>query len=280
MPFAEAIAERAVGQYPLSIATSLAIESACGVHPDIIVETAPILQYQELWVNVRTLFRNFMGSLDKTGFKAVMPPQIAEALSQEMDAITSIIAVGSHGKTEVVYYYSNYAGLETKYKHAVVRRDTTDRQKEYTAIHDQTVKILLHEHSDEIRGFDLKVEPDDYPKALMLTHYAYDLLSWSRFAHLDLLESHTGAIKSRAQWYTKYYEGKSLPMIPFREDFLQVFGDSETFRPMDHKLRKEIVEIATRYNWTAVSTREKLKYGIDQMQNPFAKAVLRDILVA
>jgi hypothetical protein len=95
---------------------------------------------------------------------------------------------------------------------------------------------------------------------------------------LVLLESHTGKIKPRGQWYTKYLNGKDLVQIPFNEGFLQVFGDSETFRPMDIRFRRAILEIAERYKWTAVSTLEKLNYGIDQLKNPYYKEVLRKIV--
>lgn len=263
----------------MSIATSLALESACGIHPDIIVERAPILDYEELWVNVRTLFRNFMGSLDATTHKAVVPGQIAEALATEMDTIASIVATESRGSCEVVFYYCNYRGIEGKYRHAVVRRDSTENQKLYTIIHNATIELLIGYERDDMVGLDLKLTPQNHPIALVLTHYAYDLLSWPNFSKLVLLESHTGAIKERALWYTKYHNGKDLVMIPFREDFIQVFGDNETFRPMDLKLRRDLIDIATRYHWTAVSTRDKIKYGIDQLQNPMARDILRDMLV-
>lgn len=279
MDMAQAIAERAVGQYPLSIATSLAIESACGIHPDIIVESAPILQFQQLWVNMRTLFRNLMGALDQHTANGVLPPLISETLATEMDTITSIISVQSQGKAEVVFYYSNYAGLEHKYKHAVLRMDNTAKQKEFTGLHNATMKIALEEYGERIHGFDLKIKPDQHVKVLLNTHYAYDLLSWPEFAQLVLLESHTGAVKERAQWYTKYYNGQELAMIPFREDFLQVFGDHQTFRPMDRKLREAVLEVANRYSWTAVTTRAKIVYGIDQIQNPYFRSVLHEMLV-
>jgi hypothetical protein len=279
MILADAFADRAVGQYPISVATSLAIESALGVHPDIPVTRAPILQYPQLWLNVRTLYRNLIGALQKDAADRVLPGDLAEALGLEMEAIESLISVETQNKTEVVFYYSNYAGLEKKYKHAQLRRDTTAKQKEYTFLHNATADLLLKARGEDIRGFDLKLQPIGVPDALIVTHYAYDLVSYRGFGKLVLLESHTGAIKERAQWYTKYENGKELSMIPFREDFLQVFGDKETFRPMDIRMRRELIEIATRYNWTAVTTREKILYGIDQIQNPMYRVILKDMLL-
>lgn len=278
--FAEAIANRAVGQYPLSIATSLAIESANGIHPEIIVDKPPILKYQELWVNVRTLFRNFMGSLDKIAVKGVTPAEISDALVLEMEQITSIIRDSSQGRCQVVYYVSNYADLESKYRHALIRRDNTDKQKEYTLIQTQTIEYLLkHVEPGKIMGFTLKLKPVQQAKALILTHYAYDLLSSKAFGELTLLESHTGAIKERAQWYTKYYDGKALTMIPFREDFIQVFGDAETFRPQPSSWKKELIDLATKYNWNAVTTRDKIVYGLDTIKDPYMRTIIKEMLV-
>lgn len=282
---ARMLAERAVGQYPLSVATSLALESACGIHPEIKVSSPPIRDYQFLWINLRTLYRNLMGALDHEAQGLVTDLTIAEALQSEMDVIEKIIEdVSSY--TKIVFYVSNYKGLEQKYPHAVIRRDTTDRQKHYTALQTSVIKILLdmdrrgtNGDGHRIAVFDLKLKPKHHGKTLLLSHFPYDLCSAKDFGELVLLESHTGAIKESAQWYTKFLNGKDLPMIPFREDMLQIFGDNETFRPGDIHLRKDLIEIATRYRWTAVSTRDKILYGIEQLKNPFFKSVVRSMLV-
>ena len=279
MPINAAVAERAVGQFPLSIATSLAIESACGIHPEIPVNRPPILKYPTLWVNVRTLFRNFMGSLSREAGTSIVPQDIAEVVAEEMDHIDGIIAEYSNGRTRVQYYYSDYKGMDRKYKHAVLRMDSTPKQKEYTVIHNNAMELLMKNQGDRILVFELKLRPEGRPTALLLTHYAYDLISHNEFNGLTLLESHTGAIKERAQWYSKFYQGRELAMIPFREDFIQVFGDNEHFRPMDIRLRKDLVDIATKYQWSAVTTLDKIRYGINQMANPYYKEILKDLLV-
>lgn len=279
MAFNSLIAERAVGQFPLSVATSLALEAACGIHEDYPVNRAPILDYPSLWVNARTLFRNFMGSLDRNSAVSIMPGDIAETVMEEMAQIASIIAEYSEHRSTVQFYYSDYADMDKKYKRAVLRMDNTDKQKEYTAIHNNAMEGLIQATGDQIKVFKLKLEPDHMPTAMILTHYAYDLVSYKSFSKLALLESHTGAIKERAQWYSKYYNGKDLAMIPFREDFIQVFGDNEHFRPMDIRLRKDLIEIATKYKWSAVTTKDKIVYGINQMKNPWAQELLREILV-
>lgn len=282
MPYKHAVSDRMLGQYPLSIATSLAIESANGVHPEIVVSKAPIVGYQQLWVNVRTLFRNLLESIDKQYVNGVMPDDLAHAISDEMDTIVSLINESSRGTCKVVFYFSNYRNMEGKYRNPAVaiRRDTTEKQLAYRAIHNNTMKLLLQLRQHDIVGVEHLVHPTDRPRALIVTHYAYDLLAHPKFERLALLESHTGKIKERAQWYTKYYNGKELVFIPFNEAFLQVFGDKETFHPSDIKLRKELIALAQKNKWTALTTHDKLMYNMDQLQNPYFATVMKDLLRA
>jgi hypothetical protein len=270
---------RTTGQFPLSVATSLAIEAALGIYPERPVDPAPILEYEELWINLRTLFRNLHGSFDKGVADTVMPETFAEALNDEMSQIHEIITHKTNGLTKVVYYISDYADIDKKYPYAVTRRDNTPKQKLFTATLKDSIALLLKMHPESnIRKVRLKLRPEHKTKAMILTHIAFDLISYVDFKELVLLESHTGAVKSRSAWFTKYYEGKNLTMVPFREDFLQIFGDNEFFRPADRKLRQEILDIAVKYRWSPVTTDEKIKYGINQLKNPYALEVLRSIM--
>lgn len=272
---------RATGQFPLSIATSLALEGAFGIYPERpVVEPAPILEYDELWVNVKTLFRNFLGALDKSTAEMITSDAVVEGINGELDTIHRLITEQTSGRTSVVFYLSDYADIDRKYRYAVIRRDSTAKQKMYTAMMIDVIGKLLKMHpKGNIRVEKLKLHPEKKTKALILTHIAFDLVSYPEFRELTLLESHTGAIKERSQWYTKYLNGKELSMIPFREDFIQIFGDSETFRPADPKLREEVIQIATKFRWNAATKRDLIKYGIDQMTNPYGKEIMRAILV-
>ena len=50
------------------------------------------------------------------------------------------------------------------------------------------------------------------------------------------------------------------------------------FKPYNISFRKEILAIATKYNWSSVTTSAKINYGIDQMPNQESKDLLRTIL--
>ncbi len=279
------ISERAVGQYPLSIATSLAIESATGIHPEIPVTVAPITEYTELWVNLRTLFRNLLGALEGDGAKTVIPEAVSDEMRQEMDRIDRIVADLNPGCT-VRYYVSNYHNLAQKYPHARVRVDSTDNQKHHTKIMTLALKeLLLMEHGSvqnpgqRVQVFELKLQPRTQVRTLILTHYPFDLCSAKHFGSLDLLESHTGKIKQRSQWNTKYHNGKDLTMIPFREDMLQIFGDTESFHPFPIEQRRELLDLAQQYTWTVLTTKDYILHCLDHLKNKYFVAKLRTMLV-
>ncbi|BDD79895.1 hypothetical protein [Burkholderia phage FLC9] len=281
--YSQAIAEREVGQYPLSVATSLALEGATGIHPEIPIRKAPLLDYGEFWVNLRTLFRNFMGALHKEAAGGVTPLQIDEAIRDEMEQIKRIVKEITHDRCKVVFYVSNYANMQQKYPHAKLRGERTDKQMEYMELKRQTLQSLLksleQQGGEDVRVFALKLFPQQQAKTLIFTHFAYDLLSYKAFPSLDLVESNTGAIKKRSQWYTKYQGGRELSMIPFREDFLQVFGDARTFFPMNIRIKKAVIELAQKYNWTQVTTTDKIRQNIGYLKDPEIKKLLEEILV-
>ena len=61
---------REKGQLPISIASSLAIESALGImesdEPGYKPPASPpLLDYDAIWINLRTLFRNLHGSMNR-----------------------------------------------------------------------------------------------------------------------------------------------------------------------------------------------------------------------
>ncbi len=281
--YSEGIAARAVGQYPLSIATSLALEGLGGIYEDRPESPPPILHYEQIWVNVRTLFRNFMGALEKSMAEMMDSVEAAEAISEEMERIEDIVK-DMNPRCHVRFYVSDYKGLENRYPKASIRMDTTPRQKVFRVVQNDCLHALIGKHKEDVNFFvfqrKLERQPDSEVVAVILTHFAYDLLSAKLFKRLDLIESHTGVIKPRALWYTKFYQGKDLVMIPFREDMLQIFGDNETFHPMRSQLRKEIVDLATKYNWTQLTTTDRIRLTLELMKNHYAVDVLREIITS
>lgn len=271
------VSDRVVGQYPISIATSLALEGATGRYPERETGVNQLLDYKEIWVNVKTLFRNLYNACDRNSVLNVETEDFVDGLATDMDHFVEVIRNETQGMAKVVFYVCDYANMAFHYPHAGIRGDTTELQKAYTHAMRECIKQLLEKQLFEVKLFSHLINEQNDQKILLITHFPLDLCA-KGLTNKDLLESHTGIIKPKHQWYTKYLNGKELPNIPFRKDLLQVFGDQEHFRPMSISLRKQILGLAETYNWSQVTTTAKIRYGIDQLKDPLARDVLKQML--
>lgn len=267
------IAERAVSALPLSIGTSLALESLLkprqAPYDSSRVVPKPVdpTQYNSLWVNVMTLIRNFIGSLPKTYQESVIPDEIIPALLFEIETIEQIVKEDLGSQFKPVFYFNDYKRLvQSMLLHKTVRfrLPNTPKQQHY---HDILVKVVqaiskqwnVYTTSDHLK-------PDNTSnKGLLISHMPYDLVSYDRFNTLHLLESHTGKLKTRKDWSSKYYPVGELDisMIPFTRKLLMIFGDHVLIQPMDIKFRKLIQEIAVKRNFHPLMTEENLRMQLD-----------------
>lgn len=271
------IANRAVGEYPLSIGTSLAMET---LKPDS--------KYGSLWINIRTLFRNIWDALDsedrkllmenlkgnQAGFSKQVAFAIADTLEEELHRILQV----NQGKLDkVVLYHREYGDLLARFPKAFLVTPNTVIQKTRNNLMNNAIDEVLRrpigEKIDFDRGSQLKGEP---VKALILTHYPVDLLSRTAFMQLRLIESYTGAIKTKSQWNTKLTDGKLMPRIPFNDFTIQIFGDGNVlFRSYPKAVRTAILELAEKYKWTTMTTKEKIKQNIAWMNDKYSAELLK-----
>lgn len=269
------LAERAMSSFALSIGTALAFESVFqGKQPAydperVIPVHVDICAYDELWVNLATLVRNIHSSVPTNEQAGLMGVDLYMTLESEIEIIRSLVEEGSNGRTHAVFYATNHSKLPGRHPHARMRLDTTDKQKVYTAMRDVVLDeyLLRHQGKTGMQVFEERLSPAVRCRALVLTNDAYDLLSYSRFAELHLLESHTGLLKKRAMWYTKYTQGKELMRIPFNACFMQVFGDSMHFHPWPIRDRLVIKNMADERSWTTLTTRDRLVYCFTEMKD-------------
>lgn len=282
----EILANRTVSAFPISVGTSLALESifeASGpsIDPErIIPQKVNITDYAEFWLNISTLYRNILGSLTREDSLRVSPGELAEVLDAEIEIIQFLTSQQSSNFTKPIFYVSNYQGLKETYPHAIIRTDNTENQKRYRSIHNEAIQKFLKKNdgSEHIRVFKRDVVADNRPVALMMTHMAYDLLGSKTFSKLDLIESHTGVLKSKALWYTKYLDGKNLPPLPFSVGLLQILGDKETFGIRDIKLKKAIIELAKEEKWTPITSRDKIIFDLDKLKNPYFTTIAKELM--
>lgn len=275
--------ERTKGLYPISVATSLALESLFNIHPDITHEVPPHGQMNRFWINLRTMYRNIMGAVPSDVVSEIDPRAVAQVMFEEMEYIQDLFQEQTH-VVEVQYYFCNYRNLEKRFPLAHVRFDRTEKQKHHTRHQLMTMEHLFkriapYQTKDHelVRLYEEKIKSPYPAKAhtVFLTHLAIDLLEAQQFGQVHLIESHTGAYKPRSLWYTKLYDGKHLSMIPFIPVFLQIFGDTTMFSPHpDKKLKSDLIELAKKYHWTPTSTTALIRHSLESMLNPYAKEIL------
>lgn len=269
--------ERAVGYFPLSIATSLALEGAIGIHPDTPVGPKVLKDFNGHWVNVKTLFRNYYEAIGKENIPDVKIVDLIDSFRRELDVYMELSAEQGEHKFKTVLYCPDYIGLEQRFPHAIMRVDSTPNQvlfnKSLATVLGQVIK------SDEnlIKLYPTRITDPQNSNTLMLTHFPYDLTT-KVFDNLSLLESHTGAIKDKSRWYTKFYNGKELAMIPFHEGFLSVFGDKQLFRPIGSTYRSTLVELGKKYNWSFATSRDKVIFGLDSLKDRYLAETLKKYL--
>ncbi len=274
---------RTVSGFPLSVGTSLALESVFDpiqdtIDPDrVIPQKISINDYNEVWINVGTLFRNVYNSVDKAGLSYVNANDFADTIEQEINTIDELIKQNSNGLVNTVFYICNYKDLTKRFKLGTLRLPRTELQMKYSSLYNKTLDILLKRSykssSREILEFESKFSSQS-KEVLILTHFPIDLLNSNKFKDMELLESHTGVLKKKPEWYTKYYNGRDLNMLPLNGILLTVFGDDHHFSPQPVKMKNALLELAKKRKWHCLSTNREIVEGIKTLNDIALKEAL------
>ena len=274
-----ALTGRELGQLPVSIGTSLAFEGAYGIledHPNLL----PIIHKVEvLYINIRTLIRNIVGAVDSDTAMILTSEDIVATLVNELQIIEASVKQVTGGKVEIVPYYCEYKSLKRLFPHAMLKETKPETKGGIAFLREQQALVDFEEKMGWIysKKFDIEFDKDDRA-GLILTNYAIDLLQRYKFRSLSLVESHTGAVKPPAMWYTKLNNGKELTNIPFDRMTVQMFGDgSNLFSPFPIKIRKHMVEIATKNSWTPLTTKSYIVDSITKERDPVLEALIRNL---
>jgi len=274
------ITSREKGEVPMSIGTSLALEKLCGFgeYPD---ENPPCFLYDELWVNLRTLYRNCLGAVASPERTSLNPQRILEGVLEDIQVLVSTIENRTLGKLKVSVYYCDYSDFKRVFPLAKYRELKTPRQlyenelekkvytKFYTSAYTPTTVQLRH--------FDTRIT-ERGKNVVLISHFPTDLLWRKQFTRLTLLESHTAALKPRAAWYTKLTGGSQLVRIPFNSMSLQVFGENIMFAAMPTPIKKRALKMAEDDKWTSVTTDERVEASIKKLYDPTEKTFFLGLL--
>lgn len=276
---------RAMSSFPLSIGTSLALETL--FDPRIsaydgtrkIPERIDVSNYSDIWINLSTLYRNMSGSMDLKHFLNYKPSAIRDFMLKEIEVINSLFQVEGHGHCLPHFYVNTYESFykDARYQKITKRLDNTEQQKIIADHLSKSISLLLKE-TDEIYEFKDLVKPKSKCKSLMVSHYAYDLLSIKNFSSLDLLESHTGQLKKHYQWNTKLYPlgtQTDLSILPFLKKTLLIFGDRTLIQPMDIRIRRLVFDVAVSKKWNPFTTEHKINFDLNSIAEDYVRHFLQ-----
>lgn len=266
------LASRITSGFPLSIGTAMAMESIFDPRGSVydpsreVPQRIDLGQYQDIWINLSTLFRNMVGSVKKEAIVTCDEKDFADTILEEIETIDSLFQNEGLATCKPQYYYCTYKEAKSTDPRIKMRVDKTDGQLFYRHKHDKVLE-MLGKSSDSISRFDSYVMPFHRSSALILTHVPWDLLSWEKFSRLDLLESNTGRLKGRELWYSKYHSvgDADLSKLPFMRKLLYIFGDKVMIQPFDIRLRREILQIAEKQRWTTMTTDRKVRLDLETM---------------
>lgn len=246
----------------ISIGTSIPIES---IMNDAQVKS----KYDTLYINVKTLFRNFYASFDQT-------PIIDKVfLIGFIDEISQIINYFQNSGYKLILYYTSYKSISKIFPEAKLKNYSTKKQIEYLSLESTAISSLLRsEIRDNVNLYDCKVK-GEREKALIITNFPVDLLSKPNFNRLALLESHTGAIKLSSLWTQKLTANSEYHLLPFNGLTIQIIGDkSNLFNNSGKEYIRGYLRIASENKWSPVTTMEKCKYDIKKDVDRFLSIML------
>lgn len=263
--------DKAVSSFPIAIGTAIALETLfkpriAVYDPDKVKpDKVNVNKYDTCYINVATLYRNLLASVDSNVLLLTGPDSLAIEISEEIAIIQSLFFNEGNDVCKPIFYVVDYSNIAAKYskKKVVFRTATTDKQKVYD---DKYIKMLaiLSNHVELVVVRDL-INPGNKNRSLIVTHMAYDLLAYQNFSKLDLLESHTGKLKTRYQFSSKYqpYGAFDISSLPFTRKLLLTLGDRNFIKPSSAQLKKSIFEIATKRRWTTHTTEEKVSFDLN-----------------
>lgn len=263
------MSQRDLGSLPISLGTAVPIEHLMAMDRP--------RKETHIFLNVRTLFRNYWGSYKDPG--GIDVDIHAKEFMMEMDNIELYIHESIPGHLEPVFYLSTHKSLAIYFPEAKLKVASTDKQKLYQENEDYVLNKLLSKRvwKKKVQIFDIEVNGQN-SKAYVLSSYPIDLLSKARFKTLALLESHTGKIKTCGEWVSKLNRDSMHDRLPFNVFTIQLLGDGTTFRSSGQRLIGPILELAEDNNWNIHTTRQRVRKDLLKIEDPKLKAIYKRMI--
>ena len=256
MSIFDIIDNRVLGEFPLSVPTSIVVESTIfNMVPEHMEGKAhpldSLLGWNQHYFSLQTMIRNFISSAGSKNLTKIMDndKEVVNVLFEEIDIISEIYRDRGNGCVPVFYFHTHRGFIGNRNTFKRLRKP---RGK--TLVLESFIQKLSRSMSKDNR---ITVIDPSFPrvnnKSLITTHYAYELLEYNSFKKLALIESHTGAYKPKELWYTKYSNYSEDPrysMLPFVEILYYFLGDKYTVSPWKKEIRLRLLDIAEKHKFS------------------------------
>lgn len=244
--------DRQLGPSGLVIGTHLALETFFYKDLDLYDKDrdfvkGDINKYSYHVYNVFTIARNILNAcLYKNKEEIIMDPSFPKVMKFE---VTQLSEYYKGTNCTPLLFYPDYKPIYSGYNVGKETADTAN-YREHMLIKGVLSKMNIKACNNN-KGY---VIPKLKGEILLTTNIPVDLFNPH---NITLLESHTGKLKTRSEWNSKYHPvGKAdLTNLPYVEELLYILGDKIIVTPCDIKTRKELVAIATKHKWNPRTTR-------------------------
>lgn len=246
---------RTLGNYPLSISTSVAIERL--LNPFALDYSEKTDDVELVLFSLETIYRNLVQSITTSEYKT---NDLSSALIREVEFITNEFA--RNNKIKVVFYLADTSDVAFKYKDCGILREKTNAALDYEHVRDAVYDDALNEIECLCGSYyDLSFGVNEYTETIIMTHLPCELLRFHELSNIRLIESRTGALKRRNAWYTKLNNGNKLIPMPFNQLTLLAFGDGYLFRA-NRKLSTLLKKCAVDLQWRSDTSYADVKSSI------------------
>lgn len=250
--------DRDLGKYPLSIGTSLTLETISGQNPDKPVKgELPIRLYETMLVSMRMVMRNIYQSITDRKVAEDLPDiDFYDAIMMEMRYIREVVAM-FNPRMKVIFYAPTYRNLHKRFPQARIKVQRTSSTQKYADLEVNALKRFYSEKTTDIFRCDFLEKIEISLRTLVWTNSPLDLITLNK-PLVSLLESHTGAIKDRSKWNSKYTGSKDFSNIPFNKPLLLIMGDGGYLLSPILRYKNRILKLAEANNWNFTTELSKI----------------------
>ena len=259
------INDRAVSSFHISIGTALMLESLFDpvinvFDPDRKIDRIDPGKYKYHYINVLTMIRNIVTSFKNNDSDTVLYDRngatlIANVLYDELEVIDELY---SNIILEPILFIPDYSKV---FKNAL-NKDYSGHVSKKDEIYLMSLNVIKLVN-ERVKNKELPITSitgthllnRSMENVLITTHIPLDLLNVKRIPNLYLLESHTGKLKDKKLFNTKYHKmGKTdMTNLPFVESLMYLLGDGVLILQESIGVRREIHKLSLERKWTPFS---------------------------